>query len=68
MNQILHDIDMNTMRKRIEIIKKNMNIMDNTLHENEKTIGVVESIYNKVLLKDQPVGSALNVIKHSKTK
>ena len=42
--------------------------MDNTLHENEKTIGVVESIYNKVLLKDQPVGSALNVIKHSKTK
>ena len=51
MNQILHDIDMNIMRKKIEIMKTNMIAIDNTLHENEKSIGVVKSIYDKVLLK-----------------
>ena len=67
MDKILHEIDMNILKHKIKLIKQNINKLDESHKENTQTINEVNRVYDKLLLKDKPVGSALNVVKHNKS-
>ena len=64
MNTILREIDNRIAAKKIEFMKKEIDRMNNQTDENLKKLVIVDTIYNKILLKDQPVGSSIKAIRH----
>ena len=66
MQAILHEIDMNISRKKIELMSKEIlnmrkqtDIMDNTLNS-------INKVYDQILYKRNPIGSSFNAIKYLK--
>ena len=66
MNKILYEIDNNILQKKLENIKKELDNMNKTTDTMNIEIKTVNNIYNKILLKKEPVGSSKNAINYLK--
>mgnify|MGYP001444589226 CR=1 FL=1 len=66
METILHQIDMNIMRKKLMLMKKNLKEMDNETILMEYESKEITKVYDKLLYKKQPVGSSLSAVQHLK--
>jgi hypothetical protein len=65
MNAILREIDNRIAVKKIEYIKKETARMNKELENMMDTqLKSINKIYHVILLKDKPVGSSLNAIRH----
>ena len=66
MNNILHDIDMNIMKKKLEMMKNELEELDSKTLMMDYQTKEIKNIYNKLLYKEHPVGSSISAIKHLK--
>jgi hypothetical protein len=65
LNAILREIDNRIAVKKIEYMKRETERMNKELENIMETqLKSVNKIYNVILLKDKPVGSSLNAIRH----
>ena len=65
MNTMLREIDNRIAVKKINLMKKETERMNKELENMMDTqLKSVNKIYNVILLKDKPVGSSLNAIRH----
>ena len=65
MNAILREIDNRIAVKKINLMKKDTERMNKELENiNVNQLNSINKIYNVILLKDKPVGSSLNAIRH----
>lgn len=62
--QALREIDNRITHQRINLMKKKLVIMDQELDYRLHEINSVNKIFDHVLMKDKPVGSAMNAIRH----
>lgn len=61
---MLSEITNRTNKKRMEIMKNEMCILDKDMTQMEKKIENIENVYSKLLMKDKPSGSSLKAIRH----
>jgi hypothetical protein len=66
MESILREIDNRIAKKRIEIIKKDLNCLDCDYENHLNNLKDIKKIYHKVLEKDRPVGKGINAIRYLK--
>ena len=66
MNNILHNIDMNIMKKKLELIKSELKEMDSKSLIMDYQTKEIKNTYDKLLYKKEPVGSSISAIKHLK--
>ena len=66
MQGILHEIDLNITRKKLEIMKKQLNNMSEDVDIMETKIKYINKINDNLLCKKEPVGSSFNAIKYLK--
>ena len=66
MNKILHEINMNILKHKIKLIRQDIYTLDRSHKENNEKLNDISGIYDKLLFKDKPVGSAFNAIKHNR--
>ena len=52
--------------KRIELMKRDLNKMDNDISLYDLKIKNINKTYSKILLKDKPVGNSIKAIRHIK--
>lgn len=66
MNNLLHSIDMNIMRKKLEIMNKEMEQLQTQTLVMDYQSKEIKKTYDKLLYKKEPVGSTLAAVKHLK--
>ena len=66
MQNILREIDNNIMRKKLEIMKKELQNMSTKTDIMNLQIKSVIKTYDNILFKTKPVGSGSNAIKYLK--
>ena len=66
MQAILHEINMNIARKKIELVKKKLNNMSKDFDIMETKIDYINQVHYNLLYKKEPVGSSSNAIKYLK--
>ena len=66
MENILHSIDMNIARKRVELMKKQLHNMNEDVNNMNNTLNSINKVHDKLLYKKEPVGRSSNAIKYLK--
>ena len=66
MEAILHEIDMNITRKKIELLKKQIHNMNKDVDIMDNELNCINKVHDKLLHKNEPVGSGKNAIKYLK--
>ena len=66
MENILHNIDMNIMRKKLAYMKKEMEELESKTLLMDYQSKEIKNTYDKLLFKKHPVGSSISAIKHLK--
>lgn len=66
MENVLHNIEMNIMRKKLEYMKKEMQELDSKSLLMDNQSKEIKNIYDNLLYKKHPVGSSISAIKHLK--
>ena len=66
MENILHNINMNIMRKKLSYMKKEMYDLESKTLIMDYQSKEIKNIYEKLLYKKHPVGSSISAIKHLK--
>ena len=64
MEHNIRQIDHRIMMKKLTLMEKDLNKMDQTICSYDNEIKVVSRTYNKLLLKDKPVGSGINLVRY----
>ena len=66
MNKILSQLDNNISRKRIMVMERELQNMSTEINTMNLRIKSINRTYDKLLFKNEPVGSSSNAIKHLK--
>ena len=66
MENILHNIDMNIMRKKLAYMKKEMEELESKTLLMDYQSKEIKNTYDKLLFKKHPVGSSISATKHLK--
>jgi hypothetical protein len=61
---IMFEITNRITHKKLEILKKDMFKMSNEMSTMSHNVNEINKVYNKLLMKDKPVGSSLKAIRH----
>jgi hypothetical protein len=64
MDQYMRQIEHRIALKKSELLKKELERMDNDIANYEVKINNVKNIYDILLLKGEPVGSSIKLIRH----
>lgn len=60
----MRDISNRIAKKKVELMREDAYKMSNELTKMSQQMDNVEKTYNKLLMKDKPVGSSLKAIRH----
>ena len=66
MQAILHEIDINITRKKVELVKKELTNMSKDVDIMMAKMDYINQVHDKLLHKREPVGSSSNAIKYLK--
>jgi len=66
MHAILHEIEMNISRKKLELISKELHNMRKQTDIMENTLNSINKVHDQILYKKNPKGSSFNAIKYLK--
>ena len=66
MEHFIHSIDHRIAIKKIEIMNKELNKLDNDITLFNFQLNQINKSYSKVLLKDKPVGNSIKAIRYIK--
>jgi len=64
MEAVLREIDNRIVQKRIELLKKDIQRLNEESENQLKELKNIDKIYYKVLDKDKPVGRGINAIRY----
>lgn len=64
MESILREIDNRITNKRLELLKKNLQTLNEDSENQLKQVKDIQAVYYKVLEKDKPVGRGINAIRY----
>jgi len=64
MESILREIDNRIVQKRLELLKKDLQKINEDTENQLKELKKVDKVYYKVLEKDKPVGRGINAIRY----
>ena len=66
MQSILHNIDMNITRKKLELMEKEIHNMNEEVDIMDIKLHSINKVYDKLLYKKEPTGSSSNAIRYLK--
>ena len=66
MQAILHEININITRKKVELVKKELNNMNKDVDIMMAKMDYINQVHYNLLYKKEPVGSSSNAIKYLK--
>ena len=66
MEHFIHSVEHRIAMKRIELMKRDLNKMDNDISLYDLKIKNINKTYSKLLLKDKPVGNSIKAIRYIK--
>jgi len=66
MENIIRQIDHRIAMKRVALMEKDLNQMDQVIHSCAQQVKKVDETYNIILLKDKPVGSGIKLARYIK--
>ena len=67
MENIIRQIDHRIAMKRVALMEKDLNKMEQAINSYDHQLKRVSKTYDKLLLKDKPVGSGINLVRYERS-